>query len=248
MQNIFFRYNLPRILLNQNLRNMKKLLFVAGVSFLSVASFAQVQFGAQIGGNLASGTSKYKEGSITLDQDLKSKFGFLVGAVAELPISGAISFRPELNFIQKGSKYEETIQGVTSKDEVTLNYLEMPLNFVYNFDAGAGKFFVGLGPSIGFGLSGKVKSSITGFPDQESDVKFDGKKDATDDKYHLKAIDFGGNFLAGYKMANGLFINLGYTIGFSDIDPADNYTYKNNGFAIKLGYMFGGSAKNTEKK
>jgi hypothetical protein len=49
-------------------------------------------------------------------------------------------------------------------------------------------------------------------------------------------------------MANGLFINLGYTIGFSDIDPADNYTYKNNGFAIKLGYMFGGSAKNTEKK
>jgi hypothetical protein len=227
---------------------MKKLLFVAGISLLSVASFAQVQFGAQIGGNLASGTSKYEEGSITVDQDLKSKFGFLVGAVAEMPISSAISFRPELNFIQKGAKYEETIQGITIKDEITLNYLELPLNFVYNFDAGAGKFFVGLGPSIGFGLSGKAKYSETGFPEEEVDVKFDGEKNPTDGKRHLKAIDFGGNFLAGYKMANGLFINLGYTIGFSNIDPADNYTYKNNGFAIKLGYMFGGKSKEVEKK
>ena len=47
-------------------------------------------------------------------------------------------------------------------------------------------------------------------------MKFDGKKDAdvTDNNTHLKALDFGGDILAGYKTANGVFVSLGYTLVF----------------------------------
>lgn len=116
--------------------------------------------------------------------------------------------------------------------------------------------FFGAGPAIGYGISGKYKfSSITtipGFPTQNEsgngNVKFDGKKDADisagDNNHHLKALDFGGNILASYKMSNGVYLNVGYTLGFSNLDPNPNSSLKTNGLSIKLGYMFGGNNDN----
>jgi hypothetical protein len=138
--------------------------------------------------------------------------------------------------------------------------LQLAPNFVYNFEAGSGKVFVGAGPDISFGIGGKAKSNFTststinfpGIPastttttdNSDVKVKFDGKKEAAGDKdYHLKGLDFGINVLAGYKMSNGAFISAGYTIGLSNIEPNDKQTFKNSGFNIKLGYMIGGSKK-----
>jgi Outer membrane protein beta-barrel domain len=173
-----------------------------------------------------------------------------------VPIGSALSFRPELNFVQKGFKLDfnqsESGFGIISKGNQTLNFIELPLNVIYNVSAGSGNFFLGAGPAIGYGISGKNSfTSVVmqpGLPDQSttdnSIVKFDGKKDedvaADDDNTHLKALDFGGNFLAGYKMSNGLFLNVAYTLGFSNLDPNANSSYKTNGISIKLGYMFGG--------
>jgi hypothetical protein len=136
--------------------------------------------------------------------------------------------------------------------------LQLAPNFVYNFEAGSGKVFVGAGPDMSFGIGGKYKGSFTntstvnfpGFPattttttdNSDAKVKFDGKKDATDKDEHLKALDFGINVLAGYKLSNGAFISAGYTIGLSNISPFDKQTFKNSGFNIKLGYMIGGNS------
>jgi hypothetical protein len=109
---------------------------------------------------------------------------------------------------------------------------------VYNIPAGTGNVFLGLGPTIGFGISGTFKTTETGDPDASADIKFDGDKDPTDDKVHLKAIDFGANFLAGYKLTNGLFFTAGYAMGFSSIHPEDDVDFKNKGFSLKIGYMF----------
>ncbi len=217
---------------------MKKLFFAAVCTVLAAAASAQ-SFGIHAGANLGSATTKDPSG---LSFSPKSKLGFLVGVVAEIPLATSVNFRPELNFIQKGYKVSFSADfggGVTSiEGEETLNYMEIPLNVVYNFPAGAHQVFLGAGPSIGYGLSGKNKATVMepGQPTttEKNDVKFGG--DEVNDDY--KALDFGANILGGFKMNNGLFFKAGYTFGLSNISNDSETSYKNKGFAFSVGYMF----------
>ena len=237
---------------------MKRIFLMAAIaSAVSTQSFAQASFGIQVGGNL--GFVKYEDGSGN-EQTNDPRLGVLAGVVADVPL-GPISFRPELNYIQKGFKNtnSSTTLGITnaSEDKWSLNYVEVPLNFVYNLNAGSGKVFFGLGPNFGFGISGQTKSNRTVSSGGGSlsntdkvDVKFDGKNDANDNKIHLKSFDMGADVLAGYSSAMGLTFNVGYTYGFSDISPNNNSgsTLKNSGLTFKVGYMFGGSGGSTKSK
>lgn len=223
---------------------MKKLILVCSVVAMSCISSAQT-IGLQAGLNLASQSIGSNEsGGFTINTS--SKAGFLIGAVAQFPVSSSFTFRPELNYIQKGSK----TTGETSDESVTiaLNYLDLPLNVVYSSAAGSGKVFFGAGPTIGYGLSGytKVKS---GQQEITQDIKFDGKSEdeVNDENGHLKALDMGFNLLAGYSFSNGLFADAGYSFGLSNITPAVGSSLKNKGFFIKLGYCFNSAAKAAKK-
>ena len=239
---------------------MKKLIlsFVL-LAMITLAANAQVSFGIQAGANLGFGKASTDfvftgyPSAYTNDP----KVGALIGFLAEVPF-GKIAFRPELNFIQKGSK-----SGVFSTIEVkrTLNYIELPLNVVYKLPVGAGNFFFGLGPALAFGISGKDKISDPSDPtdpdfNRTADVKFDGKKldninnGNGDANSHLKRFDAGLNILAGYKLPMGVFFRIAYTHGFMDIDPdkdnadpSDRRSYKNRGLSFGIGYMFGGGGK-----
>jgi hypothetical protein len=104
-------------------------------------------------------------------------------------------------------------------------------------------FFGGVGPSIAFGVGGKVKAESSGTSD-EVKVKFDGKTEdeVTDDNLHLKALDLGGQIIAGYKLPSGFFFNVHYNFGLSNISPESEGTMKNNYFGFGIGYFFGGGA------
>ena len=229
---------------------MKKLILFFAVTILVIGVKAQTTFGIQAGANFASIKSDDAGTKITSD----TKVGFIVGVLANVGFGNQISFRPELNFIQKGGTQNETStsNGITSKDEIdlVLGYVQLSPNFVYNFSSGSGGVFLGVGPELSFGLGGKAKftSTVTGGGLNESesgkyDVKFDGKKDATDNNLHLKSFDYGANILAGYKLENGAFISAGYTLGLANISPENNSSFKNRGFHVKIGYAFGGSVK-----
>lgn len=218
---------------------MKKLLFVSLCVIMAASSSAQ-SFGLQVGANLGSATIKEDGSGLSISP--KSKFGFLIGALAEIPLSSSLHFRPELNFIQKGFKLNisDNSGGINYSQEnsATMNYLEIPLNVVYNFPAGTHHVFLGAGPTLGYALSGKAKSkeSGTGIPtmEEEEDINFGG--DEVEDDF--KAIDFGVNILGGFKMNNGLFFKAGYTFGLSNISHDSETSYKNKGFAFSIGYMF----------
>ncbi len=243
---------------------MKKIFLIAAlVAGTATHSFSQARFGIQAGGNIS-----FTQVEIDGDDDLsnKPKFGVVAGFLADIPF-GPISFRPEINFVQKGYKNESTnsytVLGVTSTttstNKVRLNYLEVPLNFVYNIPAGSGKVYVGLGPNFGFGINGKDRSEFTsntgGFSTSGSesrDVKFDGDADDPNGNYsHLKRFDLGGNLLAGYTCDMGLTFGIGFTLGLSDVSPnkldsndpnADGFTQKNHSLNVKVGYLFGGAS------
>ena len=166
-----------------------------------------------------------------------SKVGLTVGVLADIPLSKNFSFQPALNFVQKGTKDEETFMGVTEKTKIFMNAIELPLNFLYNASSNTGNFFIGAGPSLSFNISGKVKFD-DGTDSYSEDIKFGNNEDEDD----FKGMDFGANFLTGYRFPNGLQISGHYNAGLSNlfIDGSSDLSLKSSYFGIKIGFLLTG--------
>lgn len=207
---------------------MKKLLVVPIALFTLITVNAQnAKFGITAGTAIAS--QKFKAQGISISGD--SKVGFTAGVFADLGLSENFVFQPGLNFVQKGSKISSN--GATATQ--TLNYIELPLNVLYRTPAGSGHFFGGIGPALGYGVSGTAKSD-----GESQDIHF-GSSD-TDD---YKPFEVSGNILAGYEFSNGFFVSANYNHGFSNIlnGGDSDASAKNSYIGIRLGYKFGGSPK-----
>ena len=194
------------------------------------SSSAQTSIGFTAGASFASVTVK----SGGLSASPKSKTGITAGIVIDAPLGTNFNFQPALNFVQKGYK----IKDETGKETVNLNYLEVPLNFVYSTKRNEG-FFIGAGPSIAYGISGMDKFTASGMPDDNQKIKFGSGAD------EVKTFDFGANAVAGYRMKGGFMITGNYNLGLSKINNDDGSgdvgTIKNKYFSIKIGYMFRGN-------
>jgi hypothetical protein len=199
--------------------------FLMLVIFLTSNSlFAQTT--VALSGGASFGNVRVKIGDVSASPKLK--VGITAGLSINAPLSSNFNFQPALNFVQKG--YE--IKDETDKETVNINYVEVPLNFVYSVKRNDG-FFIGAGPSIAYGISGKDK-----FSGDEEKIKFGSGED------EIKPFDFGANAIAGYKFKGGFMISGNYTFGLSKINnssdiPDDNGTIKNRCFAVKIGYAFG---------
>ena len=221
---------------------MKKIFLMAAVAFCSIQSYAQISFGGQIGVNLGMGQNNVNAVTAAITND--PKVGFEIGAVADIHIFGKLDFRPELNFVQKGSKAGAYYAGgsyYAYSVKRTLNYFELPLNVVYkmSFNGSKNQLFFGAGPSFGVGLFGADKpangSKVT--------IKFDDNSNSNASDEHLKRLDIGVNILAGYQLDMGVFARVSYTHGLPDIDPENNKTYRNRGVSLTIGYMLGSKKK-----
>src|SRR5690606_11033355 len=125
---------------------------------------------------------------------------FHLTGFVDIGISEKFSFQPGLSFQGKGGKIDLSDLGVGKATE-NAAYLEIPLNGVLYLPAGAGNVFIGAGPYAAFGLFGKIE--VDGEADE--DVSFGN--DLEDD---LTPLDFGLNFMAGYRLDSGLLFNVGY--------------------------------------
>lgn len=229
---------------------MKKIILFAVITMASFSSYSQISFGGQVGACLGMGHYGGGVSSVTPSITNDPKVGFMIGAIAQVEF-GKLAFRPELNFIQKGSKFGGwyyTVGGISTSDATkrTLNYIELPLNVVYNLKLSKlGKVFFGLGPAFAFGISGTDKGPIysgssNSYYNTKRKIKFDGESPAVSDNNHLKRSDVGLNILGGLQLDMGVFAKVGYTYGFGDIDPYSNKTYKNRCVSLSIGYMLGG--------
>lgn len=201
---------------------MKKLLLSAAILFGSMGAFAQggLGYGLRAGVNIP----KY-----SMDNgSTKSITGFFVTGYLDAPISPTFSIQPGLSLQNKGGK--ESISEGSSESKVTVMSLDIPVNLVAKFPTGAsGNFFVGAGPYVGFGLSGKTKQTLAGVT-TEDDIKFgSGSGD------QMKRTDFGVNFLAGYQLTNGFQINAGYGLGLTNLSPNVG-SAKNRVWSVGIGF------------
>ncbi len=214
---------------------MKSIFTTLALMILLTSGYVYAQTTVGISGGASFANVSIKSGGLSVSPKLKT--GITAGLFIQAPLSSNFSFQPALNFVQKGY----LIKDGSYKDKLNLNYVEVPLNFVYHTNKDGG-FFIGAGPSVAVAMSGKEKITDNDFPEGngEEKVKFGS------DPEEVKRIDFGANAIAGYKFAGGFMISGNYNLGLSSInnktdDPEDDGTIKNRYFAIKIGYVFGGA-------
>lgn len=148
--------------------------------------------------------------------------GGQIGAVAQININSQFAIQPNLLFTLKGGR----LLGFKFS---TMN-AELPINLLYRSQ----RFFIGGGPNLAYGISGKILDT----PDGDLDLYDQDEAE----EFTLKRFELGANFLMGYTLPNGISISANYTPGLFDI-------YKGNGgnedikarsryFGFSIGYFF----------
>jgi len=205
---------------------MKKLFLSATAVLFGLGAFAQTPelgYGIKAGVNLP--TYHYSDGNSSTDT--KSSTNFHITGYLDAPITSNFYIQPGVSLQGKGAKLVDNDFGTVTQNTM---WIEVPVNAVLKFPTGyTGNFYVGAGPYLAFGISGKNKYD-SDWGSTETDFDFD--KNGTQ-----KGTDFGVNFLAGYQLSNGLTLGAGYGLGISDIAP-ESAGYKQNNRVLSFSVGF----------
>jgi hypothetical protein len=197
---------------------MKKLTLIALLVLSATIVFAQApKFGFKAGLNLNNVSTNDHD----LKHELAGRTSIHLGVITDFKMSKSLSFQPQVLFSGRGAKIDHG----DHKDVYAFNSLEIPLNFTYRKNASKG-VFLGVGPSLGYNLSGKVK----GDHDSEDIVFGSGEGE-------IKRLDLGLNALIGYQFSNKYFVSTNYSSGLSNWSNESNSTWKNNIVGISVGFF-----------
>ncbi len=177
--------------------------------------------------------------------------GIDISVPLEIRLSPLFALQPELNYIQKGTKfkYSETENDGVDKYEyeydasVSLNYLALPVFGKLFLNAGSVEFFVAAGPYAAYALNGRSKYTET--------IKANGKIEETysenfnikfNDDDGFKKFDFGLGFGAGASLGLGngkIFLDARYSLGLASITAYETESEKayNRSYSFALGYL-----------
>ncbi|MEH6307579.1 porin family protein [Olivibacter sp. CPCC 100613] len=216
---------------------MKKVLMFVFTVFVAQVVFAQQEmgFGIKAGVNFP----KYNfSGDDGPNFETGSATNFHVTAFLDAPIAEDWFYvQPGISLQGKGAKI--TDNGDYKYKQSTM-WIEIPVNFVAKFPtATAGSFFIGAGPYVAFGISGKNKWEDGGRTVEQDIDDFEFGSDGA-----LKSTDFGLNFIGGFEFSNGLMIHGGYGMGLTNLstnlaDQAQqgrDYKQTNRVWTVGLGF------------
>jgi hypothetical protein len=206
---------------------MKRLLLFSVAILTAGITFAQTKVGIIAGPNFSSIVAKN-----TLPNNGKNTSDILVGLRAgvtlDLPLAEEFYIGTGLLYAGKGGEEKN------SNFKATLSYLQIPINFLFKPEVGAGKLNLGAGPYVAYGIGGKNKTTVGNisaeygaFDDESGDLK-------------LKRFDAGVGIVAGYEFTGGLYLGLNADLGLVNAyDKTDNdRTFKNTSFGVSVGYKF----------
>lgn len=206
---------------------MKKMFLIAALAVLGMSQTdAQVKFGIKAGPQLSN--------LVGGDADAESKFGINAGGYANIRISEAFAFQPEVLYSMQGAKQEYSqdfgLGTYRVEDKVKLSYINIPLMMKwYAYDGLNFEF----GPQVGFNVSAKAEGErrlISGEGDSQVMTSYESDLD------DVETVDFGLNIGAGYELPNGLNFGIRYGLGLTEI--VKDSDVKNSVFSLGIGYSF----------
>jgi hypothetical protein len=197
-----------------------------------VALAAQVQAAAKWGAGVKGGVNLGDVSGDDAPDDTNMRTGFIGGAFAQADFTEEIGARLEALYVMKGAETDSA--GVESK--LKLDYIEIPVLFVVNFEAGekAG-FNIFAGPTFAFKVGAEV---------EEGGVTVD-----LDDE--IKGFEFGAAFGAGFAYqlnSASIILDARYSLGATTVAEevgGSEPDLKTRGIGIMAGVSFplGGGAE-----
>ena len=218
---------LAKLFLTKNKKMKKVILSALAVMAFGIANAQDVKFGLK-GGLYVSNFSGDTEGL-----DFKSRFGFNVGAFAEIKFSEQFALQPEVLYSTQGARVEDFGVQVdefgffTADASFNLAYINVPVMFKY---FATEKFSLEAGPQIGFLVSAKLKTEVDGYGSNTQDIKD-----------NFESIDFGLNLGAGYDFTENFSVSARYNLGLANIantEEGDDSKLHNGVFSLSAGYKF----------
>ena len=141
--------------------------------------------------------------------------------------------QPEILYVQKGTKWSETLEGEEFTGKYELDSVEVPLLLNFSFPIAGSSFVpsVYAGPYAGFNTRAKVK------------VTEAGESYSEDFKDEVKDTEFGLTFGIGLgkKIGHGkIVLDVRYDLGLTNIAEgmAEGESVKNKTWLFMLGYYF----------
>lgn len=217
----------------------KSILFFLFAAFLAGSNtlFSQVTLGVKGGLNLSK--MLMKDDDDTYSSNFKMNPGFNVGVTGEFDITELFSFETGFMLNSKGFRDKQTIFGIESETKMNLIYLDIPLTAKATIEIGSLEIYGVAGPYVGFGLTGKQISKVSGNGNSSKDTyDIDWGSDAQKDD--LKRLDFGVLAGAGIQL-NGLQVGFTYGLGLANVSAYTDggTTFKHNVLSFSVGYRFG---------
>ncbi|GAB3656521.1 hypothetical protein GCM10027594_29040 [Hymenobacter agri] len=233
----------------------------AALAVAATAAHAQstVSIGPRLGVNMATVATSGDDANST-----KPDYTFTpqVGVSFDMQFGSRFAFQPSLLFSQKGFKTEESgtesFNGITvtytGNSVAHINYLELPLNFVFT-TGGTEGFQVFAGPYLALGVGGKATYSYTVKDNQGmfnmSDsgsypVKFANQEpsNSNGNSFYVRQFDAGLNAGMGYRKGP-VQVQLGYGLGLANLVPLNSNgsdsgnTARNRVLQLSANYFFG---------
>lgn len=202
---------------------MKKLIFTAAITIATIGMannvYAQTttKFGVKLNGTLTNVKLSDLEGSSG-----KFNAGGALGGFVKIDFNEHFALQPELifNYTESKIKYE--------RENLRFKYagVEIPVYALWQMNIGKGKFFAGVGPHIGYGLSAdsKTEKLPEGVPGEN--------------KIELDHWYMGWNAIAGYEFRNGISVNAGYQMGWDLSSRNKSSNVKTQTVSLGVGYKF----------
>ena len=223
------------------MKNLEKILTIVFFITMTSMTFSQT-IGVKAGLNLSN--MLMKDDNSTYSTDFKMNPGFNLGATVDFPIGEIFSIEPGLILSTRGFKEESTLdihpwETVTYKSKMNNYYLDIPVNLKAGFNAGNVKIYGLFGPYLGIGLTGKIKTEITGLNGTETEEE-NVNWGTYEDEDNLKRVDFGLTAGAGVEFYS-IILEVSYGYGLLNISPYsdDGFKINNRVLGISAGYRFG---------
>lgn len=228
---------------------MKRVLLLFIVQIFAFYSMGQVSMGLRAGYTAAEldVTGKTSGG---VDGAYTTFHGWHLDLVVNVPVYEGFYFQPVVRYIAKGTNFgserpvKPELSGayLPAANRLQLNYLELPLNFVYKFPLVAGRITAGLGPYVAVGLQGRYHYNIVqngrSVSNDSKQVQFSRRANDNVAVMRMYPWDAGANFAIGYEFNNGVMLGANYSLGMMDTDRSDLSTSRNKYLAFSVGFLF----------
>lgn len=206
---------------------------------------AQVQVGLR-GGATWSGVTKPSYLN-SLPTDIKFDPGITGAVFLEVPLSNRVSFRPEVQYMQKGFAIRQSFDiglgggfniPLGAKIAYQTRFIETPMLFKINLNDGPVQGYLLAGGSAGYGVSGRIRTRGSGiFQTRPMDFPIEMGNGAFN-RWDFSAI--GGLGLSAEIGAGKFFAEARYQHGFSRQYELSilQLPIRNQGISASIGYSF----------